>query len=102
MMADLSDAFVALPGGVGTYEELFEVYTWAQLGYHHKPVGVLNVAQYFDPLKAMLDHTVAAGFMRRNYVDMLQMADSPSLLLDKLHRYAPTTPDKWAEHRDEV
>src|ERR1700743_2986031 len=74
MMADLSDAFVALPGGAGTLEELFEVYTWAQLGYHHKPVGVLNVAQYFDPLKEMLDHTVAAGFMRRGYVDTFTLA----------------------------
>jgi uncharacterized protein (TIGR00730 family) len=102
MMADLSDAFVALPGGVGTYEELFEVYTWAQLGYHHKAVGVLNVAQYFDPLKAMLDHTVTAGFMRREYVELLQIADSASVLLDKLQRYAPPMRDKWAEHRDEV
>ncbi|CAB3785703.1 Putative cytokinin riboside 5'-monophosphate phosphoribohydrolase [Pararobbsia alpina] len=102
MMADLSDAFVALPGGVGTYEELFEVYTWAQLGYHHKPVGVLNVAQYFAPLKAMLDHTVSAGFMRREFADLLQFADSTPVLLDKLQRYSPPSRDKWAEHRDEV
>jgi uncharacterized protein (TIGR00730 family) len=102
MMADLSDAFVALPGGVGTYEELFEVYTWAQLGYHHKAVGVLNVAQYFDPLRTMLEHTVSAGFMRREYLDLLQIADSTPALLDKLQRYSPSTRDKWAEHRDEV
>jgi uncharacterized protein (TIGR00730 family) len=102
MMADLSDAFVALPGGVGTYEELFEVYTWAQLGYHHKAVGVLNVARYFDPLKAMLDHTVDAGFMRREYVDLLQIADSTPALLEKLQSYSPPTLDKWAKHRNDV
>lgn len=102
MMADLADAFVALPGGVGTYEELFEVYTWAQLGYHDKPVGALNVAGYFDPLKAMLDHTVAAGFMRREYVDLLQIADQTPALLERLHRYAPVKIDKWSSHRDEV
>ncbi|MEJ0003416.1 MAG: TIGR00730 family Rossman fold protein [Pararobbsia sp.] len=102
MMADRADAFVALPGGVGTYEELFEVYTWAQLGYHHKPVGVLNVAHYFDPFKAMLDHTVRAGFMRREYVELLQIADSTTALLDKLDRYVPPVADKWAQHRDEV
>jgi uncharacterized protein (TIGR00730 family) len=102
MMADLADAFVALPGGVGTYEELFEVYTWAQLGYHHKPVGVLNVAHYFEPLKTMLDHTVSAGFMRREYVDLLQIADTTPALLDKLQRYTPPTLDKWSKHRDEI
>jgi uncharacterized protein (TIGR00730 family) len=102
MMADLADAFVALPGGVGTYEELFEVYTWAQLGYHNKPVGVLNVAHYFEPLKTMLDHTVRAGFMRREYVDLLQIADTTPALLDKLQRYTPPTLDKWSKHRDEI
>ncbi|HTJ92673.1 MAG TPA: TIGR00730 family Rossman fold protein [Pararobbsia sp.] len=102
MMADLSDGFVALPGGVGTYEELFEVYTWAQLGYHQKPVGVLNVAGYFDPLKAMLDHTVKAGFMRQTYLDLLQIADTTPALIDKLQRYEPITVDKWSTHRDEV
>ncbi|CAM2142989.1 Cytokinin riboside 5'-monophosphate phosphoribohydrolase [Pararobbsia alpina] len=102
MMADLADAFVALPGGVGTYEELFEVYTWAQLGYHQKPVGVLNVAGYFDPLKAMLDHTVKAGFMRQAYLDLLQMADTTSALIDKLQRYEPVVVAKWSEHRKEV
>ncbi|RKP57861.1 TIGR00730 family Rossman fold protein [Pararobbsia silviterrae] len=102
MMADLSDGFVALPGGVGTYEELFEVYTWAQLGYHQKPVGVLNIAGYFDPLKTMLEHTVTAGFMRREYVDLLQFADTPPALLDRLQHYTPVALDKWSRHRDAV
>ena len=64
LMADLADAFVALPGGVGTLEELFEVYTWAQLGIHAKPVGLLDVAGYWEPLAAWLDHAVDAGFLR--------------------------------------
>jgi uncharacterized protein (TIGR00730 family) len=102
MMADLADAFVALPGGVGTYEELFEVYTWAQLGYHNKPVGALNVAGYFNPLKAMLDHTVETGFMRREYVDLLQMADTTPALIDRLQRYEPVSVDKWSRDRDRV
>ncbi len=72
MMADLSDAFVAMPGGVGTLEELFEVYTWAQLGYHQKPVAVLNIDGFYDPLIALLKHTVDEGFMRQTYFDILQ------------------------------
>src|SRR5437764_7096254 len=64
LMAELSDAFVALPGGLGTYEELCEVLTWAQLGIHHKPCGCLNVLDYFRPLESMLDHAVSEGFMR--------------------------------------
>jgi len=64
LMAELSDAFVALPGGLGTYEELCEVLTWSQLGIHHKPVGCLDVLDYFHPLGAMLDHAVAEGFLR--------------------------------------
>ncbi len=72
-MADLSDAFVSMPGGVGTFEELFEAYTWAQLRYHEKPVALLNVDGYYDPLLAMLRHTVEEGFMRAPYLDMLQV-----------------------------
>ena len=80
-MADLSDAFVAMPGGVGTFEELFEVYTWAQLGYHQKPVALLDVDGYYDPLLAMLRHTVEEGFMRAAYLDMLQVAADPAAMI---------------------
>jgi len=101
-MADLSDAFVAMPGGVGTFEELFEVYTWAQLGYHQKPVALLDVDGYYDPLLAMLRHTVEEGFMRAAYLDMLQVAGDPAAMIALLKRYVPTVRDKWSEKRNVV
>lgn len=101
-MADLSDAFVAMPGGVGTFEELFEVYTWAQLGYHQKPVALLDVDGYFDPLLSMLRHTVEEGFMREAYLGMLLVAQQPAEMIAKLTRYVPPMLDKWAEKRDSV
>jgi uncharacterized protein (TIGR00730 family) len=101
-MADLSDAFVAMPGGVGTFEELFEVYTWAQLGYHQKPVALLDVDGYYDPLLAMLRHTVEEGFMRAAYLDMLQVAADPAAMIEVLQRYVPPVHDKWAEKRNAV
>jgi uncharacterized protein (TIGR00730 family) len=101
-MADLSDAFVAMPGGVGTFEEFFEVYTWAQLGYHQKPVGLLDVNGYFDPLLAMLRHTVEEGFMREPYLDLIQVAAEPAEMIGKLARYIPPANDKWSEKRNAV
>lgn len=101
-MADLSGAFAALPGGVGTYEELFEIYTWAQLGYHAKPVGVLNTAGYFDPLMRMLAHTVEQGFMRAACVDLLRVAHEPDALLDEFVDYQAPLADKWGEARNAV
>ncbi|TAM00521.1 MAG: TIGR00730 family Rossman fold protein [Paraburkholderia sp.] len=102
MMADLSDAFVALPGGVGTLEELFEVYTWAQLGYHHKPVGILNIDGFYDPLIALLNHTVSEGFMRQTYLDLLQIDTDPAALIAKVRHYHAPAADKWADMRENV
>jgi uncharacterized protein (TIGR00730 family) len=102
MMADLSDAFVALPGGAGTLEELFEVYTWAQLGYHQKPVALFNIDGYYDPLITMLAHTVEEGFMQRTYFDILQIDADAGELIGKLKRYHPPRRDKWAQKRDAV
>ncbi|WP_028218539.1 LOG family protein [Paraburkholderia oxyphila] len=102
MMADLSDGFVAMPGGVGTLEELFEVYTWAQLGYHHKPVGVLNIDSFYNPLIALLEHTVSEGFMRQAYLDLLQIDSDPAALIGKLKRYHAPAKDKWADLRENV
>jgi uncharacterized protein (TIGR00730 family) len=102
MMADLSDAFVALPGGAGTLEELFEVYTWAQLGYHHKPIGVLNIDGFYDPLIALLKHTVSEGFMRQTYFDLLQIDNDPAALIGKIARYHAPAQDKWAGMRENV
>ncbi|MDE1182756.1 TIGR00730 family Rossman fold protein [Paraburkholderia sp.] len=102
MMADLSDAFVAMPGGAGTLEELFEVFTWAQLGYHQKPVALLNIEGFYDPLIQMLSHTVEEGFMRATYLDMLQADAEPAGLIDKLRLYQAPAADKWAVNRDAV
>ncbi|ACR29693.1 TIGR00730 family Rossman fold protein [Burkholderia glumae] len=95
MMADRSDAFVAMPGGAGTLEEFFEVFTWAQLGYHRKPVALLNVEGFYDPLVAMLRHTVDEGFMANPYLDSLCIDTTAGGLLDQLRRYRPPARDKW-------
>lgn len=81
MMAERSDAFIALPGGIGTFEELFEVWTWRQLGYHDKPLGLLNVAGYYDGLMGFLNHSVASGFMGEWQMGLLHAsADAEALL----------------------
>jgi uncharacterized protein (TIGR00730 family) len=97
IMADLSDAFIALPGGLGTLEEFFEVITWAQLGLHAKPVGIMNVSGYFDPLFAFLDRAVDEGFVKRQHRAMIIMAHSPADLLDRLQSYQPPQVEKWID-----
>lgn len=98
VMADLSDAFIALPGGFGTADELFEILTWSQLGLHSKPIGLLNIAGFFDPLLAWLDRTVQEGFLKAKHRRLLLVADDPERLLDLLagHRRARTT-EKWID-----
>jgi uncharacterized protein (TIGR00730 family) len=83
-MAALADAFIALPGGYGTFEELFEVITWAQIGLHRKPIGLLNVAGYFDALRALVDHAITEGFIRSEHRHLLAIADTPATLMDTL------------------
>ncbi|HEU4656021.1 MAG TPA: TIGR00730 family Rossman fold protein [Capillimicrobium sp.] len=96
-MAELSDAFIALPGGVGTVEELVEVLTWTQLGLHEKPCAVLDVEGYYAPLIAFLDHAVAEGFLRFEHRELLLRDDDPGSLLDALEAWeAPTLP-KWID-----
>ena len=95
LMAELSDAFIALPGGLGTYEELFEVLTWAQLGIHHKPCGCLNVAGYFDPLCALLDHAVGEDFVRPQHRRLLISSSDPAELLVLLAQHQPPREEKW-------
>jgi uncharacterized protein (TIGR00730 family) len=97
LMADLSDAFVAIPGGIGTLEELVEVYTWSQLGIHDKACGVLNVRGYYDALAAFLDHAVEEGFLRSQHRDVLSVAADPGELLDRLAAFEPPTVGKWLE-----
>lgn len=88
-MSARSDAFVALPGGAGTLEELFEIWTWAQLGLHAKPVGVLDVNGYYEPLQRLTEHMVGEGFLRPQHRDMLLFDDDPQALLDRLATYEP-------------
>jgi len=99
LMADLADGFIALPGGLGTFEELLEIATWSQLGIHSKPIGLLNVAGYFDALLALLDHAVAERFLRPEQREQLLVADAPQSLLDHLAAYrAPETDiGKWID-----
>jgi uncharacterized protein (TIGR00730 family) len=87
-MAALGDAFVALPGGIGTLEEFFEAWTWQQLGFHAKPVALYDVGGFWAPLVAMVDHMVAAGFLGHEYRDRLIVADSPAALVDQLRRWS--------------
>ncbi len=88
VMADLSDAFVAMPGGLGTLEELFEIWTWGQLGFHDKPIGILNIDGYFDGILSFLDHAVIEGFVKGPHRDMLIETDSPDDLFDSIEDYA--------------
>jgi len=98
LMADRSDAFIALPGGIGTFEELFEVWTWLQLGYHAKPVGLLNVAGYYDPLLAFLDQSAAHGFVPPAQRALLQVDDDAERLLDRIAlRFAPAPPGSYRQ-----
>lgn len=102
MMAELSDAFVALPGGLGTLEELFEILTWVQLGFHAKPVGVLNVAGYYDGLLGFLDHAVDIGFIRAEHRQFLISDDDPARLLERLETSRPAPQPKWLHDRSEL
>jgi uncharacterized protein (TIGR00730 family) len=97
LMAELSDAFVAVPGGIGTLEELIEIYTWSQLGIHDKACGLLNVNGYYDGLAAFLDHAVTEGFLRPQHRAVLCVAEDPADLLDHLAAYTPPTVRKWLE-----
>ncbi|MDM0045593.1 TIGR00730 family Rossman fold protein [Variovorax dokdonensis] len=89
MMAARSDAFLALPGGIGTFEELFEIWTWRQLGYHDKPVGLLNVAGYYDTLLQFLQHSVQEGLMGEWQMDLIRTATVPQALLKALRDEVP-------------
>jgi len=98
MMADLADAFVALPGGWGTLEEFFEVLTWAQLGLHQKPCGLLNIAGYFDGLLSFLEHSIDQRFVRRENGALVLVATSVDGMLEQLDRYrAPLPAEKWID-----
>jgi uncharacterized protein (TIGR00730 family) len=95
MMAELSDGFIALPGGIGTLEEFFEIWTWGQLGMHDKPCGLLNVAGYFDPLLQFLDRAVEEKFVREVHRNMVVVESDPAALLSRFEAYEPPRVVKW-------
>ncbi len=97
LMAELADAFVALPGGLGTLDELFEVWTWAQLGLHARPIGLLDVEGFFQPLVAHLDRAVAEGFVRPQHRAMVMIEREAAPLLDRFAAYRPPRVGKWLD-----
>lgn len=99
LMAELSDAFIALPGGLGTLDEFFEMLTWSQLEFHYKPSGILDVAGYYDQLSAFLDNMVANDFLAREHREMVLFSNDAAGLLDKLKKYTPPSGEEWLEKK---
>lgn len=95
LMAELSGGFIALPGGWGTFEEMFEVLTWSQLGLHKKPCGLLNAGGYYDKLLEFLEHAIDEAFVRREYASILAVSASPGELIDRMAAWQPPTVTKW-------
>ena len=102
LMAELADAFVALPGGYGTFEEFYEVLTWAQLGLHQKPCGLLNVEGFYNPLLSLVDHAIAERFIRPEHRALIVEAQDPDSLLSLLAHYRPPSVEKWICSPDET
>jgi len=95
MMEELSDCFISLPGGIGTIEETFEIFTWMQLGMHSKPIGILNINNFYDNLMLFLRDTVDQGFLRQDHLDMLIVDPDPEALVDRLENYSHVSIEKW-------
>lgn len=100
LMADLADGFVALPGGLGTFEEMFEVWTWAQLGYHKKPLAVFNAGGFFDGLLSFLDSVVQEGFVRAPHRAMLIVGTEPADVVARIRAYEPPRVIKWVKSEE--
>lgn len=101
MMADLSNGFIAMPGGIGTLEELFEVFTWSQLGLHDKPIGLLNVGGFYDGLIHFMQHIVTERFLRAEQAALLLTDTSPAALVARFKSYQPGNLNKWTLAADE-
>ncbi|MGH3264083.1 MAG: TIGR00730 family Rossman fold protein [Trebonia sp.] len=99
-MADAADAFIMLPGGFGTFDEFFEVLTWTQLGLHAKPCGILDAAGFFDPVRALIDGAVTAGFVHAAHRDMVLIDEEPARLLDRLADWRPVSVSKWLDRSE--
>jgi uncharacterized protein (TIGR00730 family) len=102
LMAELSDAFITLPGGFGTLEEFCEILSWAQLGLHQKPQGLLNIEGYYTPLLELFDRTVAEGFVQPTFRHLVVSAVDPESLLSKLQAYQPPVVEKLIQRQDET
>jgi uncharacterized protein (TIGR00730 family) len=100
MMAELSDGFIAMPGGIGTFEEFFEILTWAQLGFHEKPCGLLNVAGYYDGLLRLCDNAVTEGFLRPVHRRLILDESESAILLERMTNYKPEAVEKWLDRDD--
>jgi uncharacterized protein (TIGR00730 family) len=96
-MAELSDGFIALPGGIGTLEELFEIWTWAQLGFHSKPCGLFNVGGYFNALLGFLQHQLQEQFIKKETYDLLMVEANAERLVDRFFHYQPPSVKKWLD-----
>ncbi|MFM8322958.1 MAG: TIGR00730 family Rossman fold protein [Chloroflexota bacterium] len=100
-LAEAADAFIALPGGYGTFEELFEMLTWAQIGLHRKPIGVLNLRGYYDPLLQMVEQARQEGFIYAEHLALFNAADRPEQLLDRLTNYQPPAGlERWVTREE--
>lgn len=97
MMAKISDGFIAMPGGIGTLDEFFEIFTWAQLGFHKKPCGLLNVGGYYNKLLTFLDTVVEEGFLKEVHKNMVIMGESPAEIIDAFGSYVAPSVTKWTE-----
>jgi uncharacterized protein (TIGR00730 family) len=100
LMAELADGFIAMPGGIGTFEEFFEILTWSQLGFHEKPCGLLNVAGYYDGLLALCDNAVNEGFLRSVHRKLILDDSDAVSLLEKMNNFQPPAVEKWIEKDD--
>jgi len=100
LMAERADGFIAMPGGIGTFEEFFEILTWAQLGFHQKPCAILNISGYYDGLLALCDQAVNEGFLRREHRRLILEDSDPERLLAKMKDFTPSTLEKWLDQAD--
>jgi uncharacterized protein (TIGR00730 family) len=101
-MAELADGFIAMPGGIGTFEEFFEILTWAQLGFHDKPCAILNIAGYYDGLLALCDNAVAEGFLRPAHRQLILEDANPEILLEKMRNLTPLPVEKWIKSEEDL
>ena len=101
-MAELADGFIAMPGGIGTFEEFFEILTWAQLGFHEKPCAVLNIAGYYDGLLTLCDNAVSEGFLRPAHRQLILEDSNPEILLEKMRNLKPLPLEKWIKDEEDL